>query len=221
MAVVIITLSNKPTLLPDAKKSVRAQTRKARHVYTTDNPQWHINRENYPPAMFYNRMASQQNPEDYIMWLSDDDLLEPSAVELLAGYLDDHPEIMAVYGLAEHWIYDPDNGVNRLYRPLPRDGGATVYDRNNDPCGAIDGGQYMVRKSALDEMGYPYAPERADGSERVNDGLVMRRLASHFGIYPLQPQALVLKCRTTPLSAHSAPDPAGGVASVNWRRLDA
>lgn len=216
----VLTLSNKPELLPQARESVRVQTRRGVHLVLEDTPLLNWGADVYPPAVFYNRMAAPCAADDYIIWLSDDDLLTPNALELLAGHLDTHPEHDAVYGLAEHRLYWPAEGVQRHYRTLPADGGNAVYSAACDPCGNIDGGQFMVRKIGLDKVGYPYTPEQADGSERTNDGILMRRVARACGIYPLQPQQVVTICRTTPYSAHSVPM-GSGIAHANWKRIRA
>lgn len=200
MAVLIATLSNKPGYLPDAVASVMAQTRPAVHVWAMDGVQDWGGR--YAPSVFYNQIARMADPDDYIAWLSDDDILLPNYVEALAGYLDSHPWINAVYGYSTHVMYDREAGVKSFYRTLPvRLDGAT-YTRTNEPCGVIDGGQMMVRVKALENFAYPWAPEDNGPNRRIADGVLMNRVAEFCGGIHCVPE-MVLENRSTPLSAHT------------------
>ena len=217
MAVKILTLSNKPNLLKEARASVKAQTRKATHVVMVDKGRDWGGR--YPPAVYYNEAAQACGMGDYISWLSDDDLLMPNYVETLAGYLDDHPDAGACYGFSEHWIYDAE-GMGRKYRILPPDGICHTFAVGGiDPLGVIDGGQFMVRRSVLDAVGYPYVPENSEPSiARLSDGLLMRRIAACCGIVPVGP-IFILQNRTNPWSSHCIPSSNGGIDAADWRRV--
>lgn len=221
MAVVIITLSNKPNLLHEAVASVAAQTRHPdQHIIGLDDGSrdWD---GRYPPAVFFNETARELDADDYVCWLSDDDLLLPNYVADLAGYLDRNLDCGAVYGFSEHWIYTAD-GVGTKYRVLPWDGVLHHFNATDRPSGMIDGGQYMVRKGVLDAVGYPYIPEGTDPDiARLCDAHLMIRVAAHCGIAPLvrngQP-VFVLHNRTTPWSSHGTPNAGGSITHADWRR---
>lgn len=198
MAIKIITLSNKLDYLPQAVASVKTQTRKCTHIILEDTGEWD---GRYGPAVFYNEEAKKAKPGDYVAWLSDDDLLLPDYVEALAGALDEHPEWSAVYGRSLHIDYSLEHGWTTIRRPLPESPEMPIYTADRLPLGKIDGGQFMVRRSALDEIEYPYAPEEVNEWTRVSDGLLMNKLAVACGFYPV-PRIIMLN-RTTPISGHT------------------
>ena len=218
-SICVLTLSNKPSLLPDARESVNSQQaavgRNIVHVVAIDGPEWDWPAGSYPPAVFYNRAARKASEDSYIIWLSDDDYFLPGALEAMASYLDDNPAAWAVYGGAKHVALH--GGEEAFIRDLPQ-ACVSRYDHDHDPLGQIDGGQVMVRRSALDYMAYPYTPEGADGNERVNDGVLLRNMAQAFGIQRLEPWRQVVVCRSTPLSAHTVPSGGAGVVGADWRR---
>ena len=218
--IVIVTLANKPKYLPDAIASVEAQTRQDfRHVIQVDEGiDWD---GRYPPAAFWNETAKEADPEDYICWLSDDDLLLPNYVEDLAGHLDTHPWIDACYGGSQVEVWD-ENGKVQDAEFLPY-GGYNVFNSNWSPACKMDGGQFMVRRSALDSLPWPWVPEDTTKDpnahpitvqERYCDALFMNKIANAVGIYPIGKQVMVN--RRTELSGHTRI--VGGVSTVaDWR----
>lgn len=206
----VITLSNKPDLLPDAIESVRQQTRPAVHVVGYDTCWEWANR--YPPAAFYNDIVQGLSWYDYVVWLSDDDILHPEFVATLAAGLDGGHD--AVYCPARHVLVDEDG--ERLHRMLPEHR-LPVFNSQNQPSGKLDGGQIMVKASALQSLGFPYAPEEHT-TARYADGILLNRLANMVGIHPVTDAPLVT-LRTTGQSAHTRPStlPGRGVAPHDWR----
>lgn len=192
----ILTLSNKPDYLVEAEASVAAQTRRDfRHVVELDNPT--LTWAGYPPAVIFNKWAERALPEHYIAWLSDDDLLEPTFCETLAGYLDAHPEVGCVYGGARHVSYDIATGITT---PITERPALHAYDARHMPLCQIDGGQIMVRRSALEAIGRPFCPEGTKDAN-IADGLMMNRIAARCGIVPVV-GSWVMTNRTTPKSSH-------------------
>ena len=208
----IVTLSNKPALLPEAIASVMAQTRPCRHIWAFDGAQDWAGR--YPPAVWANQEWGRCDLDDYVAWLSDDDVLLPNYAADLAGHLDAHPEHMAVYGLSQHVTYDPATGIEVPMRVLPLGDRAQVFDASNRPLCKLDGGQVMVRRSALEQLPRPWVPEKIDGA-RVCDGAFLDKLALAFGIYPAA--GFVMRNRATPYSAHSV-SRGNYWAAADWRR---
>jgi len=207
----ILTLANKPALLQEAIASVKAQTRTDfSHTVVMDTDiDWG---RRYPPAVFYNGRARECGPDDYVCWLSDDDVLLPNFLADLAGYLDDHPEIGACYGGAEQYIYRPPDPPT-FYRCLPGGNVWPIYTRQREPAGHLDGGQWMVRRSVLDKITYPYAPEHE--MARCSDGVLANKIAAAVGIYPLP--GVVVHLRTTPLSANVCTEDGKSIVAVEWR----
>lgn len=211
--IVILTLSNKPNYLPDAIASVLAQTRRdLRHVIAIDAERdW---QGCYPPAVFYNEQAKAVDMADYVSWLSDDDILLPNYVADLAGYLDAHPDIHCVYGRSRVEAIVPGRPPV-FHRHLPEQGWS-VFSAKYLPAYRIDGGQVMIRRSALEAISYPYYPEGYEGA-RACDATMLNKAAIAVGIYPVEKTVMVN--RVTPISSHVASRPDGSIGAVDWTRL--
>ena len=220
MTVYVMMLANKRKYLRDAIRSVRAQTRTDFiHVVALDNGQdW----GGYPPAVWFNREAKEISPENYIAWLSDDDVLLPNYVADLAGYLDAHPEVDCCYGGSEvvledgqgtrsPWTWLPDYPDRLNAKRWP------VFDTKNLPGCVIDGGQIMLRRSALSAIAQPWMPIATEPTTaRLTDASLLNKLANAVGIYPVPVQVMIN--RITPLSAHCRPGPGGQRVITDWRR---
>lgn len=213
----ILTLSNKPKYLPDAINSVLSQTRRdIVHVigFDSERSDWG---DRYPPAVFFNEEARKADKGDYIAWLSDDDILLPNYVELLAGFLDDYPYISAVYGRARIVLYDYEKEKTELYS-IPQDG-LPIYNGANLPCRKIGSGNTMVRREVFDRLKWPWATESADSARaRVSDGELLNEIAKITPIHPLGAFVVVIN-RITPQSAHQYCTSYGAVGRRDWREL--
>lgn len=212
--IVILTLANKPQYLPDALASVEAQTRRDfEHVVELDDGSrdWE---GRYPPAVFFNERArAVADPDDYLCWLSDDDLLLPNYVEDLAGKLDEALGLNCVYGGSRVEMLGAD-GTATHWSHLPILGWPT-YNKWIQPASQIDGGQFMVRRSVLGLIKYPYMNESPDPAQaRLTDGYVMNKIANVVGIYPVKKDVMIN--RLTPLSAHCRPGE-GERLVADWR----
>jgi hypothetical protein len=218
----ILTLANKPRYLPEAIASIKAQTRSSdlEHIVVLDQGEdWG---GGYPPAVFYNEWAKKLPFGSYISWLSDDDMLLPRYVEVLAGFLDDHREIDCCYGGSEV-LFEEGAGIrSHSWAWLPKDPlllfqeGWPIFDGQTQPGCVIDGGQFMVRRTALEKIEYPYMNEDpAPWAARLTDAHVMNKLANAVGIHPVPIQVMIN--RITPLSAHCRPGPNGQREIVDWR----
>lgn len=209
----IITLSNKPDYIPEAVASVMAQTRRDyEHTVEMDfHRNWH---DRYPPAVMYNEWVRLAPQDAYISWLSDDDLLLPNYVADLAGCLDEHPEFGCVYGGSTHIIHEPPN-PDRVIRNLPCEWPFLVLHAGFTPGYKIDGGQFMIRRSALEKIPYPWYSESTEGAG-VCDADFMNKIVQYLPIYPVQ--AFVMVNRATPKSSH-AMVVKGHIEVANWKRL--
>lgn len=219
--IIIITLWNKPEYIEQAIQSVVGQTRKDWvHVLQHDHKSLDWGGR-YPPAVFWNEKMRAAAPDDYVCWLSDDDLLLPNYVEDLAGYLDAHPQIACCYGGSQVVVLD-DEGNTTDAEFLPH-GGYKIFSKLWSPGCKIDGGQFMIRRSALDVLEWPWVPEVMSRDpavpaialpSRYSDAKFMNKIAYAVSIFPVEKQVMIN--RRTPLSAHTRI--AGGVSIVaDWR----
>jgi hypothetical protein len=198
--VFVLTLWNKPDYIDDAIASVKAQTRSCIHVVKRDE---YNTQGLYPPAVYINSIVRQLPLDSYWGWLSDDDLLLPNYASDLADWLNTHPDCHAVYGTSEHIKYDKSTGFKQHVRWLPADvSGYPVFSAALSPYCRLDGGQFLVRRSILEKMPYPWYPEEQTGCS-VCDGTFAAKLANLCGIHPLQPMKQVMVNRATPKSSHS------------------
>ena len=196
MAIRVMTLFNKPDYVQTAIECVRQQTRECVHHVMSDVCQdWG---DKFPPSYFVNNQWKAADPGDYLIWLSDDDYWMPEFAETLAGFLDDNPEQQACYTASRHILYDIKEGETGEIRVLG--GEHHFYDRWRTPQGMIDGGQVMVRRSALDRIEYPWQPETWDDS-RYCDAHYLQKLANAYGIHPTG--TMLMESRTTPVSMHT------------------
>ena len=85
-----------------------------------------------------------------------------------------------------------------------------AYNALCSPACKIDGGQFMVRRSALELVERPWCAEgrTADPNvpaimlpERYGDAMFMNKIANAVGIYPIDKQVMVR--RVTPLGTHT------------------
>jgi hypothetical protein len=124
----------------------------------------------------------------YMCTMYDDDVYDPEFFARMAGYLDDHPDALAVWCTEDRVTLGVDGTttlVGRIEANGPRSG--AVFD-----C-LVDGAQVMWRREVLDMVGDPWLPEDpTNGSCRHSDGIFLDKLGGVCTVYPVQtPQALV------------------------------
>lgn len=133
----------------------------------------------------------------YIACLYDDDIWYPTFAERMAGYLDGHPEALAVWCTQDRVHMYADGRtvkVGTITANAPKSAG---WDN------AVDGGQVMFRRSLLALIGDPWLPEDpADAVCRHSDGIFLEKLGRVAGTVPNIPEALCAN-RKTPLSTYS------------------
>ena len=127
----------------------------------------------------------------YVCTFYDDDLYAPDFIEQMAGYLDAHPDAMAVTCSESRQTY---SGEDR--------GGIGGYQRGPGEFDCrVDGAQIMFRREVLDRIGDPWLPEDT-GRCSHSDGVFLERLADVCGRVPGIDATLVTH-RFTPLSTYS------------------
>lgn len=128
----------------------------------------------------------------------DDDVHDPRYVELMAGYLEAHPEVLAVWCSQDRVQLMPD-GSHRLVGQILAHGPKRAGGMD---C-QVDGTQVMWRTQVLDLIGDPWLTEDpADGVCRHSDGLFLEKLAGAVGVIPAIPDVLVTH-RHTSVSTYS------------------
>lgn len=223
MTTTIITATyNKPKYLKEAGLSVLAQTNQdwywwlildgpdketikvanelreqdARIMIMCEQTTEEARKKAYRPAVIANTYYPTLFT-DYVCWLSDDDLLMPNYLELLASALDTNPDWDIVYGtcLVKNLYADGtySDVTNRAAdAPIGKGTRKTPY------CN-IDGGQFLQTKrsySVLNGWQIPTDHVNAD----VSDAIYMQELAKHFTFHPIN--QLVMIKRITPISTH-------------------
>lgn len=135
---------------------------------------------------------------DYVCTFYDDDTYEPRFIEAMAGYLDDHPDTMAV------WCSQYRKAL--LGTGELQDRGTIPADRIVTPGSAdcrVDGGQVMFRREVLDIMGDPWFSEEPRSCSH-SDGIFLEWLADvSGGIHPLD--EYLLTHRFTSFSTYTRP----------------
>ena len=133
---------------------------------------------------------------EYVCHFYDDDIYYATFIEKMAGYLDEHPEDMAVLCAQDRLSLNRDGTTHKwgLIAPQGRLGPGQFDCR-------VDGGQIMYRRSVLDAMGDPWMNE-SPGDCGHSDGLFLERLAGIAGSVPAIPDVL-LAHRNTPYSTYS------------------
>lgn len=134
----------------------------------------------HPMPYLLNKYYGQAEGE-YILYISDDDLLEPEVLQRATGYLDANPELGACYFHLRLAVVTEPGQVG----PFDDRGIRADWVRGPGMCDCqVDGGQLIHRKSCLDAMPQPWFPEDR-GRERHCDGVFLESLASVSPLYPL------------------------------------
>jgi glycosyltransferase involved in cell wall biosynthesis len=150
----------------------------------------------YPTARLLNRYYAKAAGK-YIVYLSDDDLLDPRTLRLCVEFLEaDTSRKVCYFGLRHASLrasgFMPTGGIPALH-PMGAGTDLPVVDSR------IDGGQIAHRTDCLEVLEQPWFPEQSEpGIACHADGLFMQKLAREFTFHPLN-ETLVTH-RRTPLS---------------------
>jgi hypothetical protein len=134
----------------------------------------------------------------YVCTFYDDDVYDPRYMEVMAGYLDEHPDVRAVWCSQKRdqlYLDGTTRTVGFIHAYGPKKG--AQFDQ------LVDGTQVMFRRELLDEIGDPWLPEDGDESIcRHSDGIFLDKIGLAAGVVSNIPDILVTH-RFTPISAYS------------------
>jgi hypothetical protein len=168
----------------------------------------------YPPAVMINTYYPQIQTK-YLMFLADDDLLEPDAIETLVGALEANPEWDVVYGKCEKWtecesvFHKNDRCIehgSRWWEPTGWIGGGLDIGHGTgiSPDCVLDGGQILQTKRSYSQMLQDdwQLPTGLSVCGHV-DGIYMQRLAEFYRFHFIDKK--ILTHRITALSTMTKP----------------
>lgn len=134
----------------------------------------------------------------YVCTFYDDDLYEPTYMEKMGGYLDEHPNVKAVW-CSQRRVRVERSGRHVETPPIRAKGVKTGAQFDQ----LVDGTQVMFHRSLLDTLGDPWLPESPlDSDCRHSDGVFLDRIGLAAGDVPNIDEFLVTH-RFTPHSTYS------------------
>lgn len=149
----------------------------------------------YRPAVLINNYFPRIDTR-YFCWLSDDDLLEPDALEVLVDALRTHPEFDVAYGACEVVTQAGSDWRHKNWIRAPANLGKGT---NRRPDCVIDGGQVLQTKRSFDALdGYRLPTDFAEAHHV--DGVYLNRLARDFTFFAVNRKVMTKRC--TYLSTH-------------------
>jgi len=169
----------------------------------------------YPPTVMINCYYPQIQTK-YLMFLADDDLLEPDTLETLTGALEVNPDWDVVYGKCEKWIecesvfHKNDRCIEhggRWWEPSGWIGGGLDIGHGTgiNPDCVLDGGQILQTKRSYYKMlqdNWQLSTDRSVCGHA--DGIFMQRLAEFYCFHFINKK--VVTHRITALSTMTKPD---------------
>lgn len=183
---VLIATYNRADLLPQALDSLLTQTRMPDEIVVVDDGSTDDTPEllkSYGNQLKVIRQENRGLPAarnaglraatgDFIAFLDSDDILPSDSLILRADYLEQHPEIPAVYGAT--YMTDLQNKVLGWFRPPPLPGGM-IFDklvcRTVFPMHSV-----MLRRATIEQVG--------DFDEQLRVQLDLDYWARYGAIYP-------------------------------------
>jgi glycosyltransferase involved in cell wall biosynthesis len=174
------------------------QHRDPRITVFMENVSFHDRKKIYRPSMLMNKYFPLVST-DYFCWLSDDDIMQPRYLEVLAGALDAHPDWDIVFGWCDV-IKQVGEKDWELHMYLGRDNWNKEYHNEELPIFLLDGGQILQTKASYNLLkNWQFPLEWVAGN--ACDGLYLNELAKQFVFHPINEH--VLTHRTTFMSENS------------------
>ncbi len=166
--------------------------------------QWRKNQ--YAESRLKNIYSPQARGE-YIMYLADDDTLEPNCFEEHLKEFESNKNQRANYH-AWRIKYLDSNEPERIAPAI------YVFGNRHNPRNRLDGGAMMFEKNLLKELRRPYFKSNWQDAW-ISDGLFAKKLSLATDIYPIS--KILHTKRVTKLSAHRFVGPSGEVVSSQRR----
>lgn len=133
-----------------------------------------IRRDYYITCWLLNRYMGEAAGE-YIFYLSDDDLIDPTCLERMTAELDPYPGRNAAYASLRH-AYGCAPGEVGPFGPNGIPAETVRMHPENVDC-RIDGGQVMFRRTLLNSLPYPwYTESNFAETARHCDGIFLQNL---------------------------------------------
>ena len=134
---------------------------------------------------------------DYILYKSDDDLLDPSCLETCVAYLDAHPDAYVVWFSMKD-TEEQEDGTFLYLGGIKANKRVGLNTRYPEVVYKLDGGQIIYRRECLEKVIQPFYPSGWLRASRA-DGLFMNQLAKFYTFYPITKD--LLEHRRTQLSS--------------------
>jgi len=144
-------------------------------------------REKYLPAVIANEYYPKVTTP-YFTWLSDDDILDPLFIQVLAGALEANPYWDVVYGHLEFMRCWDERSIVADYRWICAHSPIGMGTGISPDC-RIDSGQILQTKRLWDMLGEYRIPEEWEYACHV-DGIYMAHLAQYATFYPVDAKVL-------------------------------
>jgi glycosyltransferase involved in cell wall biosynthesis len=132
---------------------------------------------------------------DFLTWTSDDNLYVNSAIEVMVGFLENHPEVGLVR--AQYWEIDDQGKIIRLLDPGPIEN-----LKDMDTIGAC----FMYRRSVYEKIG-----SYNENARLVEDYEYWLRVSQWFTILPLDQSLYYYRVHNRSLTSQT------GVIHERWR----
>jgi len=172
------------------------------YVKSLNDPRVHLFFEDYPaatriqyyvPSLIINKYFDLMHG-DYILYLSDDDILDLECVEKVMDMLKTGVSACSFKLRKQIWRngkFVADNGdITPSHKTALGEGIDCV----------IDGGQIVISKACLPKLGQPYYRVAKDGDSHHCDGLFLNRLTKIVHIFPIFTEKPLVYHRQTEIS---------------------
>lgn len=132
---------------------------------------------------------------DFIFYLSDDDIIKPECFEKCINAFAQHPDWSVLY----FGMRSVRGSFEKGWEENGFIGAVDIIKVGDGADCRIDGGQVMIRKSALEQLEKPYFSTSWKDASHC-DGIFLTRLNQLFPFYPIP--ELLLNHRVTEVSTH-------------------
>lgn len=133
----------------------------------------------YYPSVYLNKYMEKMNDDDFVVWLSDDDLLKPNCLERIKQEVSAGDKDIVYWSLVTSYMENCE-WVDRHTRIADK-----VISRGTNIDCMLDGGQISHKVSCIRELEKPYWREVWDNDTAHCDGTFFNRLIVRYPFYPI------------------------------------